>query len=266
MKKISSFIVKYSKIILVLFAALIVYSILSINKVNIEYSVTSYLPIETDTKKALDIMDDEFVTYGTSTILIRNIPYEDAYKLTEEIVDIEGVKELKFENTEDYYKESTALFSITYTGDDEDQTSINAYNEVIEKVKGYDALVAARLVDNYADQLQSDINKILIYVIIIIIIVLLFTSNSVAEVLVFLIVFGVAALLNMGTNYWFGTISFISNSVCVILQLALAIDYAIILSHRFAEEKMHANNSEDAMIEALAKAISEISEEVTSYP
>ncbi len=258
MKKISSFIVKYSKIILVLFAALIVYSILSINKVNIEYSVTSYLPIETDTKKALDIMDDEFVTYGTSTILIRNITYEDAYKLKEEIVDIEGVKELKFENTEDYYKESTALFSITYTGDDEDQTSINAYNEVIEKVKGYDALVAARLVDNYADQLQSDINKILIYVIIIIIIVLLFTSNSVAEVLVFLIVFGVAALLNMGTNYWFGTISFISNSVCVILQLALAIDYAIILSHRFAEEKMHANNSEDAMIEALAKAISEI--------
>lgn len=258
MKKISSFIVKYSKIILVLFAALIVYSVLSINKVNIEYSVTSYLPIETDTKKALDIMDDEFVTYGTSTILIRNITYEDAYKLKEEIVDIEGVKELKFENTEDYYKESTALFSITYTGDDEDQTSINAYNEVIEKVKGYDALVAARLVDNYADQLQSDINKILIYVIIIIIIVLLFTSNSVAEVLVFLIVFGVAALLNMGTNYWFGTISFISNSVCVILQLALAIDYAIILSHRFAEEKMHANNSEDAMIEALAKAISEI--------
>lgn len=258
MKKISSFIVKYSKIILVLFAALIVYSILSINKVNIEYSVTSYLPIETDTKKALDIMDDEFVTYGTSTILIRNITYEDAYKLKEEIVDIEGVKELKFENTEDYYKESTALFSITYTGDDEDQTSINAYNEVIEKVKEYDALVAARLVDNYADQLQSDINKILIYVIIIIIIVLLFTSNSVAEVLVFLIVFGVAALLNMGTNYWFGTISFISNSVCVILQLALAIDYAIILSHRFAEEKMHANNSEDAMIEALAKAISEI--------
>lgn len=258
MKKISSFIVKYSKIILVLFAALIVYSILSINKVNIEYSVTSYLPIETDTKKALDIMDDEFVTYGTSTILIRNITYEDAYKLKEEIVDIEGVKELKFENTEDYYKESTALFSITYTGDDEDQTSINAYNEVIEKVKEYDALVAARLVDNYADQLQSDINKILIYVIIIIIIVLLFTSNSVAEVLVFLIVFGVAALLNMGTNYWFGTISFISNSVCVILQLALAIDYAIILSHRFSEEKMHANNSEDAMIEALAKAISEI--------
>lgn len=258
MKKISSFIVKYSKIILVLFAALIVYSILSINKVNIEYSVTSYLPIETDTKKALDIMDDEFVTYGTSTILIRNITYEDAYKLKEEIVDIEGVKELKFENTEDYYKESTALFSITYTGDDEDQTSINAYNEVIEKVKEYDALVAARLVDNYADQLQSDINKILIYVIIIIIIVLLFTSNSVAEVLVFLIVFGVAALLNMGTNYWFRTISFISNSVCVILQLALAIDYAIILSHRFAEEKMHANNSEDAMIEALAKAISEI--------
>ena len=133
-KKISSFIVKYSKIILVLFIAMIVYSVLSINKVNIEYSVTSYLPLETDTKKALDIMDEEFITYGTSTILIRNITYEDAYRLKEEIVDIDGVKELKFENTEDYYKESTALFSITYTGNDEDDLSINAYNEVINKV------------------------------------------------------------------------------------------------------------------------------------
>ncbi len=258
MKKISSFIVKYSKIILVLFIAMIVYSVLSINKVNIEYSVTSYLPLETDTKKALDIMDEEFITYGTSTILIRNITYEDAYRLKEEIVDIDGVKELKFENTEDYYKESTALFSITYTGNDEDDLSINAYNEVINKVKGYDALVASSLIDNYANELQSDINKILIYVIIIIILVLLFTSNSVAEVIVFLIVFATSAILNMGTNYWFGTISFISNSVCVILQLALAIDYAIILSHRFSEEKSHYNSSEEAMIEALSKAISEI--------
>ena len=57
------------------------------------------------------------------------------------------------------------------------------------------------------------------------------------DVAVFLIVFIVAAVLNMGTNYLLGTISFISNSVAIVLQLALAIDYAIILSHRFAEEK-----------------------------
>ena len=62
----------------------------------------------------------------------------------------------------------------------------------------------------------------------------------------------------MGTNFFFGTISFISNSVCVILQLALAIDYAIILCHRFSEEKERLGDSREAVIEALSKAIPEI--------
>ncbi len=259
MKKIANLIVKFSKLITILFVGLIIYSVVSIPKVNIEYSVTSYLPGSTDTKIALDIMDEEFVTYGTSTIIIRNISYEDASELKEQIVALDGVKDLPFENTEKYYKESSALFTITYDGTEDDEVCVNAYNQVISLMEGHDALVSSSLVDNYASQLASDINRILILAVGIIIIVLLFTSNSFAEVIVFMIVFGVSALLNMGTNYWFGTISFISNSVCVILQLALAIDYAIILSHRFAEEKEKNPSSEEAMVEALSKAIVEIS-------
>lgn len=259
MKKIAGKIVQYRRIILILFIGLMVYSALSISKVNIEYSITSYLPMDTDTKRALDIMDEEFVTYGSSTILIRNIPYEEAFALKEKIESIEGVKELPFEHTEQYYKESSALFSITYTGTDEDEVCVKAYQTVLELLKPYDSLVSVSLVDDYADTLSKDINNILVLAVIIIIIVLLFTSKSFAEVIVFLIVFGVSALLNMGTNYWFGTISFISNSVCVILQLALAIDYAIILSHRFAEEKEKHSSVEEAMTEALSKAIIEIS-------
>ncbi len=62
----------------------------------------------------------------------------------------------------------------------------------------------------------------------------------------------------MGTNYLLGEISFITKSVAVVLQLALAIDYAIILSHRFAEEKQ-TKNAYDAIVTALSKAILEIS-------
>ena len=125
---------------------------------------------------------------------------------------------------------------------------------------GKEIYIAASPVETYADDLQREINAVLLMAIGVIVVVLLFTSQSFADVIVFLLTFGVAALLNMGTNYWFGTISFISNSVCVILQLALAIDYAIILSHRFAEEKINCDvNSVEAMKEALAKAIVEIS-------
>ena len=70
--------------------------------------------------------------------------------------------------------------------------------------------------------------------------------------------FGIAALLNMGTNYWFGKISFVSNSVCIILQLALAIDYSIILCHRFTAEKERCDDIGEAMVFALSKAIPEI--------
>ena len=71
----------------------------------------------------------------------------------------------------------------------------------------------------------------------VIVVVLLFTSKSYMEVPVYLIVFVAAAVLNMGTNFIFGTISFITNSIAVVLQLALAIDYAIIFCHRYMEER-----------------------------
>lgn len=94
MKKICKFIVDHAKTILILFIPILILCALSIDKVNIEYSITSYLPASTDTKKALDIMDEEFVTYGTSTFLIRNITYEDASKLKDEIEELPGVKSL----------------------------------------------------------------------------------------------------------------------------------------------------------------------------
>ena len=165
MKKICKFIVDHAKTILILFIPILILCALSIDKVNIEYSITSYLPASTDTKKALDIMDEEFVTYGTSTFLIRNITYEDASKLKDEIEELPGVKSLPFENTKDYYSSSSALFTITYDGTEDDQICVDAYNQVLKMVKPYDALVKNSLVDTYADDLARDINNILILVI-----------------------------------------------------------------------------------------------------
>lgn len=258
MKKLAKFIVDQRKIIVLIFVALIAFSVWGMSQVKIEYSITTYLPASTDTKKAIEIMEDEFVTYGTATIMVRNIPYAEAEKLHDEIEAYEGVKSFEFNSTPDYYRNSCALFNITFDGDDEDEKSVQAYNKTVELLSSYDALVSVSLVDTMADDLVRDINFVLLLAILIIIAVLIFTSKSFAEVGVFLIVFAVAALLNMGTNFFFGTISFISNAVCVILQLALAIDYAIILCHRFTEEKGLLGDSRAAITEALSKAIPEI--------
>ena len=258
MKKLTNFIVNKKNYIIVLFIALIAYCIWGMGQVKIEYDITSYLPSNTDTKQALDIMEEEFVTFGTTKIMLRNISFEDALVLHDEIEQLDGVKSFDFHNTEDYYKQSCALFNITFDGDADDELSVAAYNKTLELLDGYDLLVSASLTDTYAEELQHDVNFVLILAIVIIIAVLAFTTKSFGEIPVFILTFGVAALLNMGTNYWLGTISFISNSVCVILQLALAIDYAIILCHRFSEEKANGLSPKEAMAAALAKAIPEI--------
>ena len=258
MKKLTSFIVDKKNYIIILFIALIAYCIWGMGQVKIEYDITSYLPSNTDTKQALDIMEEEFVTFGTAKIMLRNVSFDDALALHDEIEQLDGVKSFEFHNTEDYYKSSCALFNITFEGDENDELSVAAYNKTLQLLEGYDLLVSASLIDTYADQLQHDVNFVLILAIVIIVAVLAFTSKSFGEIPVFILTFGVAALLNMGTNYWFGTISFISNSVCVILQLALAIDYAIILCHRFSEEKAKGLLPKEAMASALAKAIPEI--------
>ena len=122
----------------------------------------------------------------------------------------------------------------------------------------YDASISSTVGENGSEMLAAEISFIMKLVAVIVIAVLLLTSKSYGEVPVLLITFVAAMLLNMGTNFIFGEISFISNSISSILQLALAIDYVIILCHRFSEEREHAN-SREACILALSKAIPEIS-------
>ena len=98
---------------------------------------------------------------------------------------------------------------------------------------------------------------VMIIAVVIILLVLLFTSQTYMEIPVMIMTFGMAAIMNKGTNFMFGEISFVSNSVAVILQLALAIDYAIILCHRYMEEREHLD-AHDAVVIALSKAIPEI--------
>ena len=113
-----------------------------------------------------------------------------------------------------------------FSGGSDDASSVVAYNEVVRILNdsGCEYVVPTPLVNNYAQTLASEMIVIIAIAAAVILCVLLFTSKSFAEVLAFPVIFVVAAILNMGTNYWLGTISFVSNTVCIILQLALATD------------------------------------------
>ena len=131
--------------------------------------------------------------------------------------------------------------------------------EVLSALEGYDVYSSTQIGRDESATLQQEMTVILAIAAVVIVVVLLFTSKSYMEVPVYLIVFAAAAVLNMGTNFIFGTISFITNSIAVVLQLALAIDYAIIFCHRYMEERDNGLDPREADIAALSKAIVEIS-------
>ena len=259
MTKIARFIVDKRKAFYLIFIAAFLFCAASINKVQINNDIASYLPAHTETRRGLTIMEEEFITLGSANVMVSNVTYQTALELSEKLEGISGVSEVVFDDTQEHYKQSSALFTISFDAEETDPATIEAMNQVLAALDGYDVYASTQIGRDESVTLQQEMTVILLIAAVVIVVVLLFTSKSYMEVPVYLIVFVVAAVLNMGTNFLFGTISFITNSIAVVLQLALAIDYAIIFCHRYMEERDNGLDPREADISALSKAIVEIS-------
>ena len=259
MKVIAKFIVKYRFLIMVVFLAAALYCGMSISRVKVNEDITAFLPEDTETRQGLTIMEDEFITYGTADIMISNITYETAEKLAENIANMEHVTTVTLDDSPSHYINSSALLSVSFDGTSDNEKIIYALSQIKDSLKDYDVYISSEIGENYSAQVAEEMGGVLLLAVSVIVFVLLFTSRSYFEVVIFGIVFIFAAVINMGTNYLLGTISSITNSIAVILQLALAIDYSIILIHRYQDEVTKQPTEKDALIEALSKGIIEIS-------
>ena len=257
MEKIATFIVDKRKGFFLAYIVAAIFCVFSMNWVEVNEDITSYLPDTTETRQGLTIMEEEVMTYGMGEIMVDNISYSQAEVIAQELGNIEGVKEVKFDETIEHYKEAAAYYNITFSGEETDDISIEAMKRVREYLSSFDAYISSAVGSSQADMIQDEMNIVMVIVAIVVLSVLLFTSHTYMELPVLIMTFGMAALLNMGTNFLFGEISFVSHSIAVVLQLALAIDYAIILCHRYMEEREYLEPRESVII-ALSKAIPEI--------
>ena len=258
MIKIATFIVDRRNLFFLLFGIAIIFSLVSMNWVSVENAMSAYLPDTTETSKGLNVMEEEFITYGTAELLIANISYEDALNISEELEKRDTVSMVTFDNSAEHYNNFSALINITFAYPEDDERALDALDEVKEQYKDYDIYVSTSMGDASAEQIASEMSVISVLVAIIVVSVLLLTSQTWAEVPVLLLTFIAAALITKGTNFIMGTISFVSNSVTIVLQLALSIDYAVIFCNRYKEEHQNLPIRE-ADIVALSKAIPEIS-------
>ena len=202
-------------------------------------------------------MEGEFITYGTAEVMVANVSYADAEEMCGDLKDIKGVQSISFDDSADHYNNASALFSITFDYDEDDDACLESLDKVKAYLDGQDVYVKTDLGNTQAETIDHEINIIMVYVAIVIVAVLLFTSETFGEVPVLILTFGIGLIINQGTNYLLGKISFVSNSVTSILQLGLSIDYAIIFCNRFKEEHKHLPIRE-AVIVSLSKAIPEI--------
>ena len=258
MLKICAFIVDKRNLFFLIYAILCIFAVVSRGWVGVENQLSEYLPGTSETRLGLDLMAEQFTTYGSTKVMVANVSYDQALMIQKDLEDMDGVFSAELDDTDKHYNNGSALFNITFDYDEKDEKCLELLDEVKKYFTKYDYYLSTTLGDTQSELIAKEMDVISVIVVFVVVGVLLLTSQAYAEVPILLLTFGSAALVQMGTNFLLGTISFVSNSVTIVLQLALSVDYAVIFLNRYKEE--HAElPTREACIIALSKSIPEIS-------
>lgn len=266
-------IVKHRKIILIAFILCTVFCALCQPLISVNYKMNDYLPEETASTISLDKMESEFDGgIPNARVMISNVSIPQALAYKERLLLVEGVTDVTWlddaENiavpvetmdqavVENYYKNNTALLTLTL--EDNDRLSETVDN--IRSVIGDENAMAGSAVSTAVATAStvSEISKIAVIAVMFVLAVLLLTTTSWMEPFIVLGSLGIAILLNAGSNLIFGEISFVTNAAGNILQLAVSLDYSVFLLHRFSECRKQYADPKEAMVQALCKSTSSI--------
>ncbi len=236
-----NFIVNKSKYIEIFFAVMVVISIFLYLFVKVNYDLTKYLPNTAASKVGLNLMEKEFGYPGTARIMIKNVSLYQAKLYKEEIEAVDGVDTvfwadtaeniekytdvytsdtfIKAENIQDYYKDNCAVMDISFVKGDSDQRTSKALDKIYEIV-GDKGSFTGPAVQNKSlnESLNKEMKSATVIVIAVVALVLILTTTAWLEPLLFLLVMGIAIVINMGTNVFLGEISFMTASVAPVLQ------------------------------------------------
>ena len=258
MRKITDFIINKRHFILTLFIILTVIAAIVSTKVKINHDMAEYLPDTSETRIGMNIMEDEFSGTETSTLNLMFEGLEDEKKseIKSNLESIDGVESVDYDNTEKYNKENYTLYVITVDDESDSSKASGVYNQVIEKYDDYTIYTSGNI---------SDSNKTVLPLWVVVLavasalVILLVMCESYTEPFLFLTSILMAVVLNKGTNIIFPNVSNITNSIVAILQMALSMDYSIMLMNRYDQEKKVEKDKIKAMKNALYKAFQAIS-------
>lgn len=262
MKKFADGIVKSRFVLTGIFVVLIAFCSYFATTVKINYDMLKYLDESSESTIALNKMQEEFGSVGSASVMVSGITKDVAEEIQVKIESVEGVNSVVFDSTnENCYKEDKALYQIFLKTGDFDQASYDTVDNIRDVLSTYNvAMTGTTVLSKFiSSSVTADMGKILLVACIVVFGILLLTSSSWIDPIVFTITVAGAIIINMGTNVWMGEISFITQAICAVMQLALAMDYSIILLHSFNGKKKLGQEPKKAMKNALAESFRPIS-------
>lgn len=255
MRKVTDFIVKARYVFLTLFVILAIFSLYLGTKVNINEDIMKYLPETSEIKIGKDIMDEEFIEQDSSVlnVMFKGLSDTEKEDTLKKLESINGVSSVLYENTDEYNRDKYTLYVLNVDDYDHSKTAENVYNEVNEMKP---EAMSGSIYSEWKPVLQIWIVVVAIAMAMIILTIL---SESYIEPWLYLISIGIAVFINKGTNIIFPSVSNITDSIVAILQLALSMDYSIMLSNRYRQEREKEKDKTKAMKNALYDSFKAIS-------
>lgn len=258
MRKITDFIVNKRNVILVIFIILSIIAAILSQNVKINYDIAKYLPSTSETRIGMDIMEEKFEEIKSSSlnVMFKGISEEEKTQILEYLNNVEGVSSVDYEQTEEYNKDDYTLYVVNVDDVEDSEIASNVYNNIKEHFKDYKMYTSGSIADRNEPVLPIWIVVLAVGCALIILTVM---CESYVEPILFLISILMSVLLNKGSNIIFSSVSNITDSIVAILQMALSMDYSIMLMDRYRQEKQREPDKVKAMKNALYNAFKAIS-------
>ena len=277
MKHIAKFISYHPKLVAIIAVLLLIPSAIGYINTFVNYDLLSYLPEELDSVKGEVVLDKTFNCASMSFLVIDDMPSKDVKALKEKIAEIEGINSVIWvDDIADISIPASALpeaiSQIFYNSDKTSTMLLVRYDDTAISDSTMNAIEEIRSIANKQcfmsgmgvimkdtmDLTNSQAPIFIAIAVVLALIVMSFCMDSWIQPLVLLAALSMAVAYNMGTNVFFGQISYITQCIAAILQLGVTMDYSVFLIDRFEEEKANFTDKRDAMAAAIQSAFTSL--------
>ena len=276
MVKVGKKIVKFRVPILILSIILLIPAVWGYVNTRINYDVLTYLPEDIETMQGQEIMTNDFGIGAFSMLMVDGMEDKDIVKLKEKVEKVDGVENVLWYDSladisvpqsmlpsklyDEYNTEDGTMMAVFFSGGTSSDETMKAVTE-IRKITGKQCFLSgmSAIVEDTKELAEKETPLYVLIAVALSALVLAITMESIFVPVLFLLSIGIAIVYNLGTNVFFGEISYITKALAAVLQLGVTMDYSIFLMHSYQEQQVRYNgDKERAMAHAISQTFSSV--------